>query len=173
MFAKPDPALTPADWGLWWLWNQSEVTVVLSGMNTLQQMKSNLRSADNFRPLTGGELAIYADVVKLFEKSHKIPCTGCNYCLPCPVGINIPACISAYNASYVQGYKTGITLYMTSIAMLTKKPNSPRICNECGKCEKACPQFIPIRKELKKLARRFEPLPVRLAVNLAKRIIAK
>jgi len=173
MLAKANPTLTPADWALWWLWNQSEVTVVLSGMNTPQQMESNLYSADSFRPLTDEELPVYADVVELLKKSHKIPCTGCNYCLPCPVGINIPACLSAYNASYVQGYKTGMTLYMTSIAVLTKNPGSPRVCNRCGKCEKACPQFIPIRKELKRVSRRFEPLPVRLAVAVARRIIAR
>ena len=173
MFAKADPALTPADWGLWWLWNQNEVTVVLSGMSAMGQLEDNLRSADSFRPLTGNELAVYADVVELLKKSYKIPCTNCNYCLPCPVGINIPACIEAYNASYVQGLKTGATLYYTSIAALSKENGSPHRCNQCGKCEKACPQFIPIRKELKKAARRFEPFPVRLVVSLVRRILTR
>jgi len=173
MFENVNPALTPADWGLWWLWNQSEVTVVLSGMSALQQMESNLRSADSFRPLTGEELAVYTDVVGLIKKSYKIPCTSCNYCLPCPIGINIPACIEAYNSSYVQGYSKGIQLYFTSTAILSKNPDRPHICNGCGKCEKACPQFIPIRKELKKAARRFEPLPMRLLVSLVRRIMIK
>ena len=173
MFENVNPALTPADWGLWWLWNQSEVTVVLSGMSALQQMESNLRSVDNFRPLTGEELAVYTDVVGLIKKSYKIPCTSCNYCLPCPMGINIPACIEVYNSSYVQGYSKGIQLYFTSTAILSKNPGRPHICNGCGKCEKACPQFISIRKELKKVGRRFEPLPMRLLVSLVRRIMIK
>jgi len=173
MFAKADPTLTPADWGFWWLWNQSEVTVAVSGMNTLQQMESNLRSADNFRQLTDRELAVYADVIELFRKSYKINCTGCNYCLPCPKGINIPACFSAYNTSYAQGFITGMTLYLTSTAAIGKNPSNPRLCNECGKCEKHCPQYLPIRKWLKKTSSRLEPLPVRLTLALVRRVMTR
>lgn len=171
IFAKADPNLTPADWALWWLWNQSEVTVVLSGMNSTQQMEQNIRSVNNFRALSDKELSMYTDVVEIFKESYKVNCTGCNYCLPCPKEINIPSCFSAYNASYTQGFKTGITLYMTSIAAVTKNPTSPRICNECGKCEKICPQNIPIRKTLKKVAGRLEPLPLRLGLAIARRIM--
>jgi len=173
MFAKADPALTPADWAFWWLWNQSGVTVAVSGMNAMQQMESNLRSADNFRQLTDGELAVYADVGELFRKAYKINCTGCNYCLPCPKGINIPACFSAYNTRHIQGLVTGMTLYMTSTAAATKNPSSPRLCNECGKCEKHCPQYLPIRKLLKKTARHMEPLPVRLLIALVRRVMTR
>ena len=173
MFRQSDPALAPADWAFWWLWNQPEVTVALSGMNSTQIMESNLRSADNFRPLTGEQLAVYADVVALFRKSYKINCTGCNYCLPCPKGINIPACLSAYNTRYAQGLVTGMTLYIIGIAAFTKSPNSPRLCGGCGNCEKACPQNIPVRKELKRVARHLEPLPLRLGLALARRIIMR
>ncbi|MCL2405438.1 MAG: aldo/keto reductase [Defluviitaleaceae bacterium] len=171
MFAKLDTTLTPADWALWWLWNHPEVTVVVSGMKNTQILESNLRSVDIFRPLSQDELAVYVNVVELFKKSYKINCTACNYCLPCPKGINIPACLSVYNTSYLQGYSKGLTLYATSTAVMTKNPNSPRLCNGCGKCEKICPQNIPIRKELKKVAKRFEPLPVRLVLALVRRIM--
>jgi len=171
MFKKSDSNLTPADWALWWLWNQPEVTVAVSGMKSVQIMESNLSSVNNFRPLNEKELDVYANVVALFRKSYKIKCTGCNYCLPCPKGINIPACLTVYNTSYLQGYFTGITMYATSTAIITKKPNSPRLCNNCGKCEKICPQNIPIRKELKKVARRFEPLPLRPIFALIRRVI--
>jgi len=162
LFAKSNPNLTPADWAFWWLWNQSEVTVVLSGMNSAQIMESNLRSIDQFRPLTDKELAVYANVVGEFKKTYKVNCTGCNYCLPCPMGINIPDCFFAHNASYSQGYGTGVTLYVVSTGALSKNKKSARSCNQCGKCEKVCPQKIPIRKELKKIAGRFEPLPMRM-----------
>jgi len=171
IFEKSNPSLTPADWALWWLWNQPEITVVVSGMKNTQITESNLRSINNFRPLSDKELAVYADVVALTRKSYKIKCTSCNYCLPCPKGINIPACLSIYNNSYLQGYSKGITQYATSTAIITKKPNSPRLCNGCGKCEKDCPQKIPIRQELKKVARRFEPLPIRMMLALVRRII--
>ena len=173
IFAKADLSLTPADWALRWLWNQSEVTVVLSGMNTVEMMKQNIRAIDNFRPLTDEESAVYADIVALFRKSYKIPCTGCGYCLPCPQGINIPACFTAYNASYTQGFITGISLYMTSAAAVTKNSKGARICNECGRCEKHCPQYIPISKSLKKVGGRFESLPLRSVVALVRRIMSR
>jgi len=136
-------------------------------------MESNMRSADTFRPLSNEELAVYTGVVDLFRQSYKIQCTACNYCLPCPKGINIPSCFSAYNASYTQGFVTGMTLYLTSTAAITSNPKSPRLCNECGVCEKHCPQHIPVRRLLKKTAGRFEPLPLRLLLALVKRIVVK
>ena len=173
-FNKADANRTPADWALWWLWNQSEVTVVLSGMSSNQIMESNLRSMDNFKPLSSDELSVYSDVVNIFKKSYKVNCTGCNYCLPCPKGINIPACFSAYNSSYAQGFFTGIQQYMTSTTALTSKtPASTRLCNQCGKCEKLCPQYLPIRKDLKKVSRRFESPPLRLLWAIGRRVIMR
>jgi len=167
LFEKSNPGLTPADWGLWWLWNQDEVTVVLSGMTSSEIVDKNLHSIQNFRQLTDQELAVYTDVVAEFKKTYKINCTGCNYCLPCPKGINIPACFSAYNASYTQGYMQGLTLHAVSTgAVVTKAVKSPRLCNQCGKCEKICPQKLPIRKDLKKVAGRFELLPMRMILAL-------
>ena len=163
---------TPADWAFWWLWNQPEVTVVLSGMTSAIQMQSNMASADKFRPLSADELSTYTDVVKIFRESYKINCTGCNYCLPCPKGINIPALFSAYNTRYAQGYVAGATMYYTSVAAMKQNPTSPHICNDCGKCEKICPQFIPIRSMLKKVGRRFEPLPVQLVLKAVRKMIA-
>jgi len=170
-FNRANAKLSPADFGLWWLWNQNEVTIVLSGINTTNIMESNLRSADSFRSLTAEELSVYPDVVSILKKTYKVNCTGCNYCIPCPQGINIPACLSAYNAGYTQGYLTGLTLYMTTIAVLSSAPGSPRKCNDCGKCEKICPQNIPVRKFLKKTAKRFELLPIRLAFKVIKKLL--
>jgi len=161
LFAEVDASLSPADWAFRWLWSQSEVTVVLSGMTSTQIMESNLRSIKKFSPITDKEFDVYVDVVAEFRKAYKINCTGCNYCLPCPKEINIPACFAAYNASYAQGFMTGLTLHTVSTgAAITKDIKSPRLCNQCGKCEKICPQNIQIRKELKKVAWRFESLPL-------------
>jgi len=171
IFAKSDSQLTPADWALGWLWNQSGVTVVLSGMGTTNILEQNLRAADNFAPLTDSQLAIYDNVVQILKKSHKINCTSCNYCLPCPQGINIPSCFSAYNTSYGHGWMKGMTLYATGTGIVKQKPNSPHKCNSCGKCEKVCPQYIPIAKSLKKVAGRFEPLPIRAVMALVRRVM--
>jgi len=173
LFKRANPALTPADWALWWLWNQPEVTVVLSGMSSSEIMRKNLQSADTFRELTADELSVFRDVVEEFRKSYKINCTSCNYCLPCPKGINIPACLSVYNTSYAQGYFEGLKHYVISTGAVTSKsPTSPRTCNGCGKCEKACPQNIPIRAELKKVAKRFEPLPLRAGLAIVRRVLS-
>jgi len=172
-FTKANPKISAADWALWWLWNQPEVTVAVSGMKSTQILEANIASVDAFRPLSQNDLAVYTDVMEIFQKSYKFYCTGCNYCLPCPVGINIPACLSAYNTSYGQGFVRGAFLYATTTAIITKKPNSPRNCNDCGKCEKICPQSIPIRAALKKVSKRFESAPLRALFGLVRRIIAK
>jgi predicted aldo/keto reductase-like oxidoreductase len=152
-----------------WLWNQSEVTCVLSGTGAVAQMKDNLRSAETARPLTGGELAVYAEVIALFNRAHKIYCTGCNYCMPCPRGINIPGCFAAYNASFAQNFTIGMQQFITSTAAMSKSPHGPRLCVECGNCESHCPQHLPIREGLKQVVKRMEPLPLRLGISLVRR----
>jgi predicted aldo/keto reductase-like oxidoreductase len=128
VFARLDPSLRPAAWGLRWLWNQKEASCVLSGTNSVAQIEENIDSAENFRPLTETEMDAYKDVVKIFGAAYKIHCTGCNYCMPCPKGINIPGCFAAYNTSYAQGFKTGMQQYLTSTALVSKKPCSPWLC---------------------------------------------
>jgi hypothetical protein len=167
------PPRTPAEWAFRWLWNQPEVTVVLSGMSSEAIMEANLKSAADFTPLTDAESAVYGEVVEIFRKAYKINCTGCNYCLPCPKGINIPAIFAAYNARYIQGLITGMTLYLTSTAAVAKVPLSPRLCNseKCGKCEKACPQGLAIREELRRVARKLEPLPLRAGLAIVRTVM--
>jgi len=171
LFKQANSALSPADWAFRWLWSQEEIVTVLSGMNTTEQMESNIQAASQFEPLSDKEMTLYDQALKLFKESYKINCTSCNYCLPCPKGINIPACLSAYNTSYVQSYSKGMQLYLTSTAATTKNPYRPHLCNQCGKCEKACPQNISIRKSLKKVGRRFEPQPLRAILSLAQRTL--
>jgi predicted aldo/keto reductase-like oxidoreductase len=172
LFTEAGPSISPAAWGFRWLWNQSEVTCVLSGMNSTAQMEDNLHSAGNARSLTDAELAVYAEVIALFNKAYKINCTGCNYCMPCPKGINIPGCFAAYNTSFAQNFTTGMQQFLTSTAAMSNRPYSPRLCIECGKCESHCPQHLPIRKAIKQVAGRMEPLPVRIALSVARRFFS-
>ncbi|MDR1785345.1 MAG: aldo/keto reductase, partial [Spirochaetaceae bacterium] len=167
VFARADPSLSPAAWGLRWLWNHSEVTCVLSGMSSAAQMGENLQTAANFSPLAESDLGVIAEVVGIFNRAYRIHCTGCNYCMPCPRGVNIPGCFAAYNTSFVQNFVLGMQQYVTSTAAAGKNPQGPRLCVECGVCEQHCPQHLPIRQYLKHVAGRMESPPIRLVLSLA------
>jgi predicted aldo/keto reductase-like oxidoreductase len=171
LFAKTNPSLSPAARAFFWLWNQGEVTCVLSGTNTTVQIEENIRTACSAYFLSEAELAVYAEVVAIFNKAYKIHCTGCNYCMPCPKGINIPGCFAAYNTSFVQGFTTGMQQFLTSTAVMGKNPSSPRLCVKCGKCEKHCPQHLPIRNALKKVSARMEPLLIRIGISLVRNFL--
>jgi predicted aldo/keto reductase-like oxidoreductase len=159
-FYEVNSSFTPAAWAMRWLWNKKEVIVVLSGMNEMSQLDNNIETANNSANdmITAAENDTYETVTKLIEATYKVPCTGCNYCLPCPKRVNIPACFAAYNSSYTNGMMAGLTLYLTSTGLLDeRKKYSASNCTECGACEKKCPQNIQIIKSLKKVKRRLEP----------------
>ncbi|MDR1147262.1 MAG: aldo/keto reductase, partial [Spirochaetaceae bacterium] len=101
-FKKADPGRSPAAWGLDWLWNQTEVGVVLSGMSSMKQLEENIKLAENSGAdsLSAAHLAVFGEVKNIFNASYKVPCTGCSYCMPCPQNVNIPGCFAAYNASF-------------------------------------------------------------------------
>ena len=158
--------VSPAAWAFRWLWSQKEVAVVLSGMNVADQLTENIQVADTCAPgtLTAEETAAYEDVIQIFNESYKVPCTGCNYCMPCPREVNIPGSFSAYNLSYAMGWMAAIPPYVTSTGSFSKKKDySPSRCIGCGQCEKRCPQHIAIVSELQKVCKRMEPFWLRWA----------
>ena len=163
---------TPAQWALAWLYNQPEVTMVLSGMGSPAQIKENAAGARNYPPhcLSQAEIDTLAQVAEVFEKTYKIPCTSCNYCLPCPAKINIPDSFNAYNASYAVSRFTGIQQYATTSGGLSRG-FSVYDCIHCGKCEKACPQEIKIMAELKNVGKRMEPWWFRAGIGLARKFM--
>jgi predicted aldo/keto reductase-like oxidoreductase len=165
------PGSTPAQWAFRWLWNQPEVTVVLSGMNAPGQLTENLSIADTAQPgmFTKEEETAIEKVVGIFNASYKVRCTGCNYCMPCPQGINIPGCFAAYNTSYAIGWMTGEIQYMTFSAAAGEHGHFAGDCISCGKCEQHCPQHIAIRKELKAVKRRLELPGVKWVVRRRKK----
>ena len=166
-FKEANPSLTPAAWALRWLWNQPEVTVAISGMSEIAQLEDNIATAQHAFPgmLTTAEIDTCEAVIHIIESTYKIPCTGCNYCLPCPHHVNIPACFTAYNALHTVGMISGFHLYVTSTGLLNPKNNyAASNCKECGACEKKCPQHIPIPKSLKKVTKRMEPFWFRSAL---------
>lgn len=156
-FRQADPNRSPAEWGLRWLWNQPEVTVVLSGMNSLEMVEENCRIASEVRAgeLTEADFQVYADVIAEINRKIKVGCTGCGYCTPCPRGVDIPGCFRAYNERYSEGYYTGMKEYFMCTTLRGKRSNAS-LCVQCGRCEQHCPQHIPIREELKNVARVME-----------------
>ena len=172
LFRDADNERSPAGWGLRWLWDQSETTVVLSGMNGADQLADNLRSAENAEPgmITEEEAAVYAAVKAVYQETDKVPCTGCNYCMPCPSGVNIPGCFAAYNTTYATGFISGIQQYVTSTgANHPDKDHTGRRCVKCGKCEQHCPQHIGIARELESVTRRMEPPGFRTIMKIVSR----
>ena len=105
--------------------------------------------------LSQEEFTVYKDVQKLFKASDKIPCTGCHYCMPCPHGVDIPSCFSAYNTYCSINKSQGAMQYMMG-TLIASKPSYAGLCKKCGKCEKHCPQHIPIIKSLEEVSGTME-----------------
>ena len=156
-FDRVDSSKTPAEWGLRWIWNHPEVTVVLSGMNDIAQVEENCRVSSEMDPdsLTDRELKAYYKVVSVIQSSRRVGCTGCGYCQPCPQNVDIPNCFSAYNNSYSVGYFTGFREYIMCTVLRNNQTFASK-CVQCGACEKKCPQHIKIRRQLKNVRHRFE-----------------
>ena len=175
IFKNADPELTPAGWAFNWLWNQGEVTSVLSGMSSMEQLEENLRYAENAAEgmLDETKTAVYKSVLKSINRASKNRCTGCNYCMPCPAGVNIPGSFSSYNAVYSMGYFEGFKQYITSTGFSQVKSASPSVCTKCGACEKKCPQGIQIIKELKTVEKKLEPWLVKILGYCARAVLGK
>lgn len=163
--SEAEPKRSPAEWGFRWLWNYPEITVVLSGMNDIEQVKENLKSASDAQvnSLTDEQLEMFHAVKDELNKSIKVPCTGCGYCMPCPSGVDIPACFSSYNRCYSDNYLYGVISYIMTTS-LREKSGAASECIKCGRCEKLCPQHILIRDELDEAASVMEGVLYKMAM---------
>lgn len=167
--AKVDAKRSPASWGLRWLFDQPEATVVLSGMNSEQMVEDNCATAAQTAPgsMTEAEHAAISAARDVFEESFKVPCTGCNYCMPCSQGLSIPSMFAAYNESYSLGWYTGFFHYMLSIGVTSGEPRLASNCIGCGACVKKCPQHIEIPDRLADVRRRLQPPGLKVALKIA------
>ncbi|MCR5788888.1 MAG: aldo/keto reductase [Lachnospiraceae bacterium] len=156
-FSESSRGYSAAEWAFRWLWNQPEVSVVLSGMNSMEMLEENIRIASEMQPgsMTPGDFQVIDKVKRAFDAVVKVPCTGCGYCMPCPFGVDIPGCFRCLNVSYSDSYATGMREYFMCTSM-KQEPSNAGICKKCGRCEQHCPQHIPIRESLTKVKRRFE-----------------
>ena len=148
---------TPAEWAFRWLWNQPEVTCVLSGMNSLEMVRENVKNAADAKVGEFGEKeeTLIRSVVEAINERMKVGCTGCGYCMPCPKKVDIPGTFSAYNKRYTDSKFRSLIEYVMCTA-LRKDSTSAANCVECGLCEKHCPQGIKIRQELKNARKELE-----------------
>ena len=160
---------SPAAWAFRWLWAQPEVTVVLSGMNSLEMVAENVATADAARPgdLTEQDLALIDQVREIICLREKVGCTACRYCMPCPAGVDIPGTFRCYNAMYTEGKSAGRFQFAQSVG-LARQPGFATRCVSCGKCESHCPQSLPIREKLKEADKALRPLPYKIGINVAR-----
>ena len=157
LFVEHPKNYSPAEWAFRWLWNQPEVTCVLSGMNSMEMLEENVRVASECQvgEFTEEDNVLLAQVVEAINSKMKVGCTGCGYCMPCPMNVDIPGAFAAYNVSSVDGKKEAWYEHLRS-SVFRKDATSISNCIGCGKCEQHCPQGIKIREELKKAQKVLE-----------------
>ncbi len=158
---------TPAEWAFRWLFNQPEITCVLSGMNSMDMLEENCRIASDTvtESFTADDFKLIEQVKDEIQKKTKVGCTACGYCMPCPKGIDIPTAFRCYNRTATENMHSGRFEYLQCLAY-NKDRADIKSCVECGKCEKHCPQHLEIRKELKNARKALQPFHYNIMLKL-------
>ena len=178
LFDEVDSSKSSVDWALSWVFNQKEITCVLSGMGSLDQMKENMAIAERVEidSLSDDELDVLDKAQGIFNSMMKINCTGCGYCLPCPKGVNIPDCFNVYNEKYLFNKKAfgvlphAMVNYYMVVGGITNKQASAGLCNHCGRCKRLCPQSLDIPNELDRVKSEFELLGFNYQIKFVKNV---
>ncbi len=173
VFAKTEER-TAVDWAFRWLWNFPELTVILSGMNAVSQVEENCALADRAEAgsLSEEELAVYDEVCNVMNEEIRVPCTSCGYCMPCPHGVDIPSCFSAYNLRWTQGWFSGMVAYIMCTS-LKEQTAAASACIGCGLCERKCPQGILIRDYLNETEKMMEGRIYKMALPIVKKFLER
>jgi predicted aldo/keto reductase-like oxidoreductase len=174
LFDQAQPKRSPAEWGLRWLWNQPGVSVVLSGMNSMDMLQENIRIAESVHvgELTAEDEKLFEQVRDAINEKMKVPCTGCAYCQPCPYGVDIPGAFRCYNVRYTDNFFTGMREYLMCTTFRAERTNAS-LCRKCGKCETHCPQNIAIRRELEQVVKHMENPAYKVIACVAKGMFKK
>ena len=155
MFKNADEKASVASWALRWVASHNNVKTVLSGMSTYDQVRNNLETLGEFEVLTDEEIQVVEAVAATIKSRVKNGCTACRYCMPCPVGIDIPRNFAIWNQHAMYGNDAHTKWDYYKNFSEEKHANH---CIQCGKCEKVCPQAIAIRENLKQVAVDLEKL---------------
>lgn len=144
-FRSLDPEASIASFALRWVGSLPGVKVILSGMSSMEQVEDNLKTFEEFRPLSEKETQGINDIVALIRSRVKNGCTGCRYCMPCPAGVDIPGNFRVWNTYHMyQNYN----VVKRNWEMDMGESKQAKCCVKCGKCEAACPQKLSIRQDL-------------------------
>lgn len=162
---------SPAYWAFGWLYNQPAVTCVLSGMNTLEMVRENVKVANEVLPdsFTSTDLDMIEKVKAEIKKKTMVGCTACRYCMPCPKGIDIPQAFASWNNMYTETKGSGRSEYLQCLG-LTKSYVDIKECVNCGKCMSHCPQGIQIPTELKKARKDLLIWPYQIALKVMRKV---
>ena len=162
IFKKANPNKSNAQWAMEWVLNNRNVTCVLSGMNSFEQLDENLEIAHKTTPLSMSfeDLETVELVKRVMRNSLKINCSTCGYCMPCPQGVNIPECMKIYNEKYLFNHKgfinPSVMDYYQYVGGIMGSSGNAGKCNGCGRCLRKCPQKLDIISELKTVKKEFE-----------------
>ena len=166
---------TPAELGLRWLWNQPEVTCVLSGMNSTEMVEENIRIASEAEAgeFTEETFALTDRIRQIIREREKVGCTGCRYCMPCPKGVDIPGTFYYYNLMYLENSKSRARFEYARNVGLRGEPGFASQCIGCGKCEAHCPQHLPIREKLKEADRDLRPPVYKIGISIGRKMFGR
>ncbi len=143
---KAKTTRTPVQWALNWLHSLPGISVVLSGMSTMNQLDENIRISSYENSMSLEDMSIVNEAADIYRSRIKVDCTGCKYCIPCPQNVEIPDIFELYNNAHVYGTMEDS---MRSYSNLVKKESDSSRCVECGLCEEKCPQNLTIIQYLK------------------------
>ncbi|MGM0770734.1 MAG: aldo/keto reductase [Halobacteriota archaeon] len=150
-----DVKRTPANWCLQYLWDQPQINIVLSGMSNFEQLEQNITYAEEgiAGSLSEKEHNIIESVREFYLEKTEVNCTNCNYCMPCPSGVNIPAAFTYLNSASMYGNLEKARHHYELFVPPEERASG---CIECGACEEKCPQHISIREMLKHASKVLE-----------------
>lgn len=162
---------SPAEWAFRWLWDQPEVTCVLSGMNSQEMVAENTKTASEARAhaFTEADHELIETIKASINQNLRVGCTGCGYCMPCPHGVDIPTAFRCYNKARMDG-RFGTILEYIQVTSLRKDSSDVSKCIQCGACEQHCPQHIEIRRELQNARKELQPFYARTALRILKKL---
>ena len=163
-----EPELSIASWAFRYVGSFPRVMCALSGMTYMEHLQDNLQTFMDFQPLSDEEKKFLWSVADQMEDYPLVPCTGCQYCMPCPYGINIPGIFKFYNDNVTAGtyvvskdqkdYARARKKYLLAYDKAIPTVRQADHCIGCRKCEPNCPQYIRIPTQLRRIDRYIEDL---------------
>jgi predicted aldo/keto reductase-like oxidoreductase len=168
LFRQFNPNVSFASWAFRFAGSLPNVLTLLSGMTFMEDLRDNIRTLAPLVPITSEESALLEEVAQSMLEFQTIPCTGCQYCMPCPYGLDIPGIFAHYNRCLDEGnfpetaqeenYKKARRAFLIGLDRSVPRLRQANRCTDCGVCQKTCPQNIRIPKEMQKIDRYVEKL---------------